>query len=97
MFFEVDDPGCVAGHVVRFVAEHEHEREHDRDEECTCAGRDIECAASPEWPCLFHGVLECELPPLGRSGLRYLGDFCFPLPGVRIRQMFLIFGYQALC
>jgi hypothetical protein len=95
LFFEVADPGCVAGHVVRFVTE--HEREHGSADDCQCAGWDIECAASAEWPRLFHGVLECELPPLRQGRPHDLGDLCLPLPGDRIRQMFLVLGYQAVC
>jgi len=85
----------AAGHVVRFVTE--HEREHGSADDCQCAGRDIDCAASPEWPRLFHGVAECELPPLRPGRPRDLGDLCLPLPGDRIRQMFLVFGHQAVC
>ena len=95
LFFEVADPGCVAGHVVRFVTE--HEREHGSADDCQCAGWDIECAASAEWPRLFHGVLECELPPLRQGRPHDLGDLRLPLPGDRIRQMFLVLGYQAVC
>jgi len=95
LFFEVEDPGCVAGHAVTFVAA--HEREHGRDEDCRCAGREIECAAGPEWPCLFHGTLDCDLPPLRQGGPRDLGDFRLPLPGREIRQMFLVVGYEAVC
>ena len=95
LFFEAEDPGCVAGHVVRFVAG--HEREHGRDEDCRCAGRDIECVAGPEWPCLYHGTLDCDLPPLRPGGPRNLGDFRLPLPGREIRQMFLVVGYEAVC
>jgi hypothetical protein len=94
LFFEVDDPGCVAGHVVRFVSE--HERAHAADEDCACAGREIECVASPEWPCLFHGIVDLELPPLGAGGPRDLGEFRFPLAGRSIRRMFLVCGYRAV-
>jgi hypothetical protein len=95
LFFEVDDPGCMAGHVVRFVSE--HERAHAADEDCACAGREIECVASPEWPCLFHGIVDLELPPLGAGGPRDLGEFRFPLAGRSIRRMFLVCGYRAVC
>ena len=95
LFFEAEDPGCVAGHVVRFVAG--HEREHGRDEDCRCAGRDIECVAGPEWPCLYHGTLDCDLPPLRQGRPQDLGDFRLPLPGREIRQMFLVVGYEAVC
>jgi hypothetical protein len=95
LFFEVDDPGCVAGHAVTFVAEHEHE--HARDEECRCAGREIACVAGPEWPCLYYGILDCDLPPLRQGSPRDLGDFRLPLPGREIRKMFLVVGYEAVC
>jgi hypothetical protein len=95
LFFQTEDPDCVAGHVVTFVAE--HEREHGRDEECRCAGHEIECAAGPEWPCLYHGTLDCDLPPLRQGCPRDIGDFRLSLPGREIRQMFLIVGYEAVC
>jgi hypothetical protein len=95
LFFEVDDPGCVAGHLVRFVSE--HERVHAADEDCECAGREIECVASPEWPCLFHGIADLDLPSLGSGGPCDLGAFRFLLAGRSIRRMFLVCGYQAVC
>jgi hypothetical protein len=35
------------------------------------------------------------LPPLRQGRTRDLGDLRLPLPGDRIRQMFLVLGYQA--
>jgi hypothetical protein len=93
LYFEMEDPGCVAHHEVRLVTQHEHE--HQMDDDCRCAGRDIDCVASRERPGVYYGSADCDLPPLRHGRTANLGDLCVPLPGARIRQLFLVLGYQA--
>ncbi|MFI0484414.1 neuraminidase-like domain-containing protein [Actinomadura sp. 9N215] len=74
IFVEVADPGCTSVLPVRFFAHHAHRP----DEPCTCCGVPVDCVAGADWPCLFHGVLEADLPVRPHPS----GDLLFPnLPG----------------
>ena len=53
----------------------------------------IECVASKEWPGLFHGVLETELPLLHQDGYRDIGTFRFHRGVGEISRAFLLCGY----
>jgi hypothetical protein len=80
VFLEAADPGCLGVLPVRFVTR--HTAAHDPGQECRCEGQEIECVASADWPCLFHGTLDVELPPLGRHRDRPLGELRLPhIPG----------------
>ncbi|EMD29228.1 Tc toxin subunit A-related protein [Amycolatopsis azurea] len=89
LFAELEHPSDRGELPVRFVAE--HERHHESGEVCSCAGRDLHCVASAEWPALFHGVLDVSLP------LRHRGDQergVFRFPDVRLARAFLICHYE---
>jgi hypothetical protein len=72
-----------------------HRPGHAEDEDCDCRRVRVECVASDEWPCLFHGVLEVELPSLGWEGYRDLGTFRFAAGTCEISRAFLFCGYTA--
>jgi hypothetical protein len=92
LFFEVSDPHKRADQVVHLVTK--HIVAHGPEEDCHCGGYDIHCVASAEWPGLYHGVLELELPTL--SGKAHeLGTFRFPRSAGRLREAFLLCGYAA--
>jgi hypothetical protein len=74
VFVEVGVPGCASVLPVTFFGGHRHE--HAPGEECDCA-EVVECVASAEWPCLFHGVLEICRPVGGRRRDGALGEFRF--------------------
>jgi hypothetical protein len=78
--------------VVRFVAR--HEAEHGTNETCECAGIDIDCAASAEWPALYHGVLDAPLGHLGHREEHDLGTLRFACAGSAITRAFLVCGYD---
>ncbi|MEA2343066.1 MAG: hypothetical protein QOF63_1235, partial [Thermoanaerobaculia bacterium] len=91
LFFEASCARPGNSHVVEFLAEHRH-----GEAECCCELQEIACIASSEWPCLFHGVIETTIPPLGPHGHYDMGAFRFPDGVGEIRRAYLICGYQAL-
>jgi len=95
LFFELADPDGRASLEVRFLAR--HERQHGPEESCDCSGGiDVDCVASGEWPCLYHGVLE--LPAgheaLGRGREHDLGALRFPCEVGTVNRAFLVCGYN---
>jgi hypothetical protein len=95
IFFEVSDPDGRASQVVRSLIR--HEVEHGAEDACECAGTDIVCVASPEWPRLYHGVLDVHLGRLGRvDGELDLGTMRFPHHCGRVTRAFLVCGYEVL-
>ncbi|TYK52653.1 neuraminidase-like domain-containing protein [Actinomadura decatromicini] len=57
LFAELDEPGCRSLLPAVFHAHHGHRP----DEPCSCSGVPVDCVASAEWPCLFHGVVDTDL------------------------------------
>jgi SAM-dependent methyltransferase len=94
LFFELADPDGQAGLEVRFLAR--HEREHSAEEACECGGLAIDCVASAEWPCLYHGVLDLSHSHLGRGHGHEFGTLRFPCGFGDVTRVFLICGYQFL-
>ncbi|HXO19850.1 MAG TPA: hypothetical protein VOA87_07990, partial [Thermoanaerobaculia bacterium] len=95
LFFELADPDGRASLEVRFLAR--HEREHGAEEACECGGVDIDCVASAEWPCLYHGVLDLshgEPDRLGHGREHDLGTLRFPCEAGAITRAFLVCGYD---
>jgi hypothetical protein len=91
-FFELADPDGREGLEVRFLAR--HEREHGAEEACECGGLAIDCVASAEWPCLYHGVLDLSHSRLGQGHRHELGTLRFPCGFGNVTRAFLICGYQ---
>ena len=78
---------------MRFLAR--HQREHGAEEVCECGGVDVNCVASAEWPCLYHGVLDLpggwfDLPARGRE--HDLGTLRFPCVASEVVRAFLVCG-----
>jgi hypothetical protein len=94
LFFEA--PGADPGESrwVEFLVGHRPGHVgHLGDEDCDCQRLRVECAASDEWPCLFHGVFDAELPPLTGEQAADVGTFEFA-PSVReVSRAFLFCGY----
>jgi receptor-binding and translocation channel-forming TcA subunit of Tc toxin/ABC toxin-like protein len=93
VFAEVEDPDCRASQQVRLVGE--HHAPHTADGDCRCDAAVITCVASPQWPRLYHGVLEGRLPVLHPGGPRDLGELWFPGQAGRITRLYLACAYQA--
>lgn len=92
IFFELADPAGRASLDVRFLAK--HEREHGPEEACGCGGIGVDCVASGEWPCLYHGVLELSEGRLGRGREHDLGTLRFPCEAGTVTRAYLVCGYE---
>ncbi|MDZ7363649.1 MAG: insecticidal toxin complex protein [candidate division KSB1 bacterium] len=93
ILFEAPGAEPSAHHLVEFLAG--HMIGHAKDERCECEVQSINCVASAEWPCLYHGVLDIRLGPLPQSGHHDLGTFRFPSGIGEISRAFLFCGYEA--
>ena len=97
LFFEATGAEHSAHRLVEFLAgaatttDHRHAtNDHPRS-----ATHELRCAASADWPELYHGVLDdIELGPLDRSDERELGTFRFTRPG-EISRVFMLCRYEA--
>ena len=81
-----------SGHVVL------HVRGDGAEEAFECGGVKVDCNASAEWPCLYHGVLDLPYGPLDRLGRGHehnLGTLRFPCEAGTITRVFLVCGYDA--
>lgn len=93
ILFEAPGAEPSAHHLVEFLVG--HKIGHTKDERCECEVQSINCIASAEWPCLYHGVLDISLGPLNQGGHRDLGTFEFPPAIGEIARAFLFCGYVA--
>ncbi|RFS81970.1 insecticidal toxin complex protein [Actinomadura spongiicola] len=83
LFIEAADPGCRSVLPVLFTP---------RQGEGPCADVPVDCVASADWPCLFHGVLDTDLPVRSvPSGELVLPD----LPG-GITALYLLCAYASV-
>ena len=65
-----------------------------------CKALSVNCIASAEWPCFYHGVLDLEalgvqLVPLSQNGVTDIGVFRFPPDIGVVLRAFLFCGYAA--
>jgi hypothetical protein len=88
-------PGAVpsAHHVVQFLSG--PGAAGSSEERWRCDAQYIECIASAEWPCLYHGVVEVRSGPLGSNRQVELGTFRFPADVGEVSSVCLFFGYDA--
>jgi hypothetical protein len=96
LLFELAEPDGRDSLPVRFLAR--HEREHGAGEACECGGIDVDCVASGEWPCLYHGVLDLpdgRLGDAGRGREHDLGELRFPCEAGGVTRAFLVCAYDA--
>jgi hypothetical protein len=64
---------------------------HHRGE---CEAIRIRCAASEDWPELYHGVVDTQLGPLGRNGDRQEASLRFPAEVGETSEMYLLCRYE---
>ena len=93
LFFEAPGAEASQSRCVEFLLG--HRPGHSGNEDCDCKRFTVECVASREWPSLFHGVLEAELPPLPADGYRDMGTFRFGHSVTEVSQAFLLCSYAA--
>ncbi|MFI0366539.1 neuraminidase-like domain-containing protein [Actinomadura sp. 1N219] len=86
LFIELDDPGCASVLPALFFPHHAH----GPDEPCTCSGIPVDCVTSADWPCLYHGVLETDLPVSPRPS----GAFLFPPLPTKFTALHLLCTYE---
>jgi hypothetical protein len=68
----------------------------DHDDDCPGATRLVTCAASAEWPCLYHGATSVTLGPIAihRDGSHRI-TLTVPAGVGRIERLFLVCNYEA--
>jgi hypothetical protein len=93
LFFESPGADPSASRGVDFLVG--HRPGHAGDEDCDCPRLRMECVASDEWPCLFHGVLEAGLPQLTGERDIDLGTLEFAAGVREISRAFLFCAYTA--
>jgi hypothetical protein len=93
LLFEAPGADPSTSRTVEFLAG--HWPGHSEDEDCDCQRFSIECVASDEWPCLFHGVLDLQLPELHPDRHGDLGTFRFADCVGEVSRAFLFCGYTA--
>ena len=91
LFFKAEDAEPGSHRVIKFLTGHEDK--HAKEDENDCEVKEIDCVASAEWPCLYHGVLDIQLGPLCNKGCRYLGTFLIPVDIGEISDAFMFCGY----
>jgi len=91
LFFEAPSAQTLAQHVVELRGK---AVAHIHEVSCECETRNINCVASVDWPCLYHGVLDLESEQLGRMGYSDFGTLRFPSGLGEISRAFLLCGYQ---
>ena len=77
--------------VVNYYAQN-----HDfANEGCVCdTMKPINCIATPDWPNLFHGVLDCNFGPIGGNGDHEFGRLRFPRDLMNIQDIYLLCRYE---
>lgn len=94
LFFE--SPGAHLGEsrCVEFLVGRPPDDDDDQDRDRRRVR--VECVASDEWPWLFHGVLEMQLPLLHGDNHQDIGTFIFTRDVKELSRMFLFCTYTAV-
>ncbi len=66
---------------------------HDR--QCPAGPKRVACAASAEWPGLYHGVADIELGPIGTRCEPPVLSIGFPAAAGPIEQLYVLCVYDA--
>jgi hypothetical protein len=71
-------------------------QDHDfLDDACVCdTMKPVNCIATPDWPHLYHGVLNCNFGPVEESNENHFGRFRFPHDLTSIRGIYLLCHYE---
>jgi hypothetical protein len=92
VFFETRRAEPHACRTIELLIGHMEKEEGERE----YTVHNIHCASSVEWPCIYHGVIDITLGPLGRIEKHVLGTLKFP-PDIReVTRAFLICGYSTM-
>lgn len=92
LLFEAAGAIPSAHHVVKFLVNDGQVYLKKHWDECDVIN--IDCVASADWPCLYHGVLNIPLGPLCGSEPLELGRFMFPCDIGVMPHVYLICGYE---
>ena len=92
LYVELDEPGCRGALPVTIVTR--HIEEHERGGECRCPGETVSCVATAEWPCLFHGTVDVELPLPWRERARPAALLRFPCSAGEITALHVVCRYR---
>jgi hypothetical protein len=82
-------PDVPASHLVEVTVDHADDDRDDYDEV------ELECAASANWPRLYHGVGEAKVGPIGRRHRPHKLVLTFNR-GVRLERLFLLCRYEVV-
>ncbi len=92
LLFEAGGAIPSAHQVIKFLKNDGHAYLKKKWHECNMI--EIDCVASAEWPCLYHGVLDVTLGPLCGSETLELGRFTFPPDIGDLAHIYLICAYE---
>jgi hypothetical protein len=93
LLIEAEGATPSAHRTVRFVANLGHQYRAQQWDDCD--SRDIECVASADWPCLYHGELDVTLHTLCSDEGEEVGALIFPADCGPITKAFLFCDYTA--
>ena len=92
VLFEAKGAVPSAHQIIKFMTNDGHHYLKKQWHECDVVN--VDCVASADWPCLFHGVLTLCLGPLCGNEVNELGTFMFPHDVGIVPRVFLICGYE---